>query len=78
MSKESKKRRKVAVAMEQIESGELNIGKSKTKPKRQANAIAIAMDIARKEGRDVTPKRREKTSRLITKKRKKNKSSKKR
>jgi hypothetical protein len=58
-----KKKSKVAIVLEEFKRGTLNIGKSKKKVKSKAQALAIALDEARRAGEKVSPKKRSRRSR---------------
>lgn len=48
LDKQSKKQKKISKVMREFKEGELHIGKSKKLVKEPKQAIAIALDVARK------------------------------
>ena len=50
----------IKTTMEELKSGELNIGKSPKKVKKRSQAIAIALDITRKKTGKKLPKNKDK------------------
>lgn len=56
--KKTKAQKKISVVMEEFKAGELPIGKSKKKVKSRKQAIAIALNEARKAGAKIPKKKK--------------------
>lgn len=55
--KKTKAQKKIKTVMKEFKAGELDIGKSKKKVKKRKQAVAIALDVARKEGAHIAKKK---------------------